>query len=196
MTQANQQPQAVNDTVETEIAARLTIKDLGIDSRKVLKLIPEGQSKIAIARMYGIASKVGIQENRETGATYTFFVGSFEGVNLLEGDTMQSSKMFLPDGAQQVLEHALNQAQQRHGKNASVHFAFEIRLVTKDVSEVRAGYSYETAAILKAEHTDQLTAVRRYVDEATKAQREKQEAAKAEAAKTAPAPKAQERKSA
>ncbi len=167
---ADNKPQgqtATDDESEVELASRLTVKDLGVDQRAALKTIKEKNlPKIAIARMYGVVSRVGFQEDRATGATYTFFVGSFEGQNMQTGEVLQSSKMYLPEGAAQTLEHVVNQTQQKRGKNATVHFAFEIRLVPN--SEARSGYVYETAAILKAEHTDQLAAVRAIVEAASK----------------------------
>jgi hypothetical protein len=153
------------EETEVDFASRLTLKDLGVDSKKALKGMAENQSKVAIARMYGVVSRVGFQEDRNTSQTYTYFVGSFEGVNLQDGTVIQSSKMYLPEGASQTLEHIVNQIHQRRGKGATVHFAFEIRL-TKN-ADAKAGYVYETAAILKPEHTDQLATVRDIVVKAT-----------------------------
>ena len=79
-----------DDETEVEFASRLTIKDLGVDIKAALKAIKEKNvAKIAIARMYGVVSRVGFQEDRATGATYTFFVGSFEGQNMQTGEVLQ-----------------------------------------------------------------------------------------------------------
>lgn len=155
---------ATQEAIEVEFASRLTIKDLGCDPSKVKKL-PEGQTKLALARMYGIVSRVGFQEDRNTGATYTFFVGSFEGINLETGETVQANKMYLPEGASESLESIVSQVQTKRGKSASVNFAFEIRALKSTNS--KSGYVYETAAILQPDLADPLKELRGQVVKAT-----------------------------
>jgi hypothetical protein len=145
--------------VEVELASRLTLKDLECDPSEVLKL-PEGKTKLAIARMYGICRRVGFQEDDRTNATYVFFVGDFEGINLQTGFTLQSSKLYLPEGSSQSLESIVHQVQQRR-KGAAVQFAFEIRTVKN--SDSRTGYTYETSAIMQPDLLDQLAMVRSVV---------------------------------
>lgn len=169
------------DSTSVEFAPRLTIKDLGCDPKAVKKL-PEGQTKLPIARMYGIVSRVGYQEDQNAGQSYTFFVGSFEGVNLQTGELLQSSKMYLPEGASQALEHIFKQAVARN-KGAMVNFAFEILAVAKP--DNTTGYAYETHTILKPEQTDQLSAVRAYVHSHTKGNAAANDAAKDAAGKDA-----------
>lgn len=158
--------EARTEATEVEYASRLTIKDLGCDSKLVLKL-PEGQNKIAIARMYGIVSKVTTQEDRTgSGQIYTQFIGDFEGINLQDGTTLQSGKMYLPEGASQILEHKINAVQSSKGKQAMVNFAFEIRVVK--TTENRMGYKYETGAILQPGEVDHMAKVREVVAAAPK----------------------------
>lgn len=156
------------EMVEVELASRLTLKDLGCDAKDAVKKLPEGQHKIAIARFYGLVSKVTPQEDRMgSGQVYTMFTGNFEGVNLQDGTVLKSGRMFLPDGASQALEHIVSQVQNKPGgKNASVQFAFEIRAVKNP--DNKTGYSYDTAAILKPEEADQLSALRATVASAPK----------------------------
>src|SRR5258708_7684813 len=115
-------------TTETELVSRLTIKDLGCDPKAVKKL-PEGQTKLLIARMYGLVNRIGFQEDKINGKTTAFFIGNFEGVNMQDGTVLQSSKMFLPDAASNALENIVNQVQKEKGKGVAVNFAFEISAV-------------------------------------------------------------------
>lgn len=142
--------------VEVELASRLTLKDLGCDASAVL-MLPEGKSKLAIARMYGIVRRVGTQEDDRTGASYVYFVGDFEGINLQSGEMLQSSKLYLPEGASASLESIVHQVQERR-KGAAVHFAFEIHAVKS--SESRTGYTYNTSALVQPDLLDQLKMVR------------------------------------
>ena len=150
---------------EVELASRLTMKDLGCDPLLVKKLA-EGQNKLALCRIYGTVIKVGVQVDRNRGAEYTYFLGQFEGVNVITGDVLQSNKLYLPEGPSSTLETVFLQAANKRGKNVAINFAFEIRSVKSD--KTNSGYVYETAAILAPEQADQLAQLRATVDKAPK----------------------------
>lgn len=144
---------------EESYISKLTIKTLGCNPSMVKTLKKEQGVKLAIARMYGKASAVKYQEDKENGKMYTYFAGTFEGVNLQDGTVLRSGKMFLPEGISNVVETAIKAAQEKDDK-ASVSFAFEIRSVQ---ATNPIGYSYEAAAIQKPEAEDELAAMRKQI---------------------------------
>ena len=145
---------------QVELASRLTLRALGCDPSKVLES-RDPKAKLAIARIYGTVSRVGTQEDKTTNNAYVFFVGDFEGVNLLDGDSIRSSKLYLPEGVSQTLEHICNQVHEKR-RTALVKFAFEIFVTPMD--ESRTGYGYGVRTLLQPEQTDLLQAIRDHVN--------------------------------
>jgi hypothetical protein len=139
----------------TDFVSKLTIKTLGCNPAKV-KDLPEGQTKLPLARFYGIAQDTKTQDNREYGTVDTFFQGDFEGVNMQNGDILRSAKMFLPKGITDILETSLKTAKAKD-KNASVSFAFEVRSVK---ATNKSGYTYEAATLMAPEQEDPLKKLR------------------------------------
>lgn len=139
----------------TEFASKLTVKTLGCEPAKV-KDLPEGQTKLPIARFYGIAYDAKTQDNPDFGTVDIFFQGDFEGINMQNGDVLRSAKMYLPKGVTDILEGALKQAKAKD-KNASVSFAFEIRAVK---GSNKIGYTYEAATLMNPEQEDPLKKMR------------------------------------
>lgn len=144
---------------EESYVSKLTIKSLGCNPNMVKTLKKEQGTKLAIARMYGKASAVKYQEDKDNGKIYTYFAGTFEGINLQDGTVLRSGKMFLPEGISNVVETAIKTAQSKDDK-ASISFAFEIRAVQ---ASNPIGYSYEAAAIQKPEAEDELAAMRKTI---------------------------------
>ncbi len=142
-----------------DFKSRLTLKELGCEPAAVLEMT-EPKPKMPLANVYGTVSRIQLQEDLDRGQTYTSFIGHFEGVNLQTGETIQSSKMFLPEGASQTLEHIVNQVHARR-KGAMVNFAFEIFAVRNE--DTRGGYAYETRTILRPEQNDLLGQIREFV---------------------------------
>lgn len=149
-------PAPVKPSGEENYVSKLTISTLGCVPAMVKTLKPEDGSKIAIARLYGKAAKVGYQEDKVNGVTHTFFAGNFEGINLQDGTVLRSGKMFLPKGISEVVENAIKTAQAKDDK-ASISFAFEIRAVK---ATNPAGYSYEASALKSPEAEDELAEMR------------------------------------
>lgn len=139
---------------EESYVSKLTVKTLGCKPAAVVGL-PDGKNKLAIARLYGKADDVRVQENKEDPAnSWTYFVGNFEGINLQDGTVLRSGKMFLPKGVSEAVETAVRTAKT---KNDSVSFAFEIRAVK---ASNRIGYSYEAVVVKSPEAEDQLKDLR------------------------------------
>jgi hypothetical protein len=140
---------------EESYIAKLTIATLGC-TPSLVKTLPMGENKLAICRLYGKASAVKFQEDKAKGQVYTFFAGTFEGINLQDGTVQRSGKLFLPKGISEIVEQAISEAQKNDDK-ASVSFAFEIRAV-KAGNPI--GYSYEAAALKSPQAEDELAEMR------------------------------------
>lgn len=179
----------MTEAASKELVSKLTIKELGCNPKAVLAL-PEGQIKMPLCQLYGLVTRVGFQENRDEGRTYTYFLGDFEGVNLQDGTTAESSKLYLPQGPSEALEQICAKAFARN-KNAQVQFAFEVLAVKSSTN--KAGYSYETRVLVKPEEADKMGALRNVVKEHSTGHdksdagttREKGEAGKGEAGTSA-----------
>lgn len=144
---------------EESYVSKLTIKTLGCNPSMVKALAKDQGTKLSLCRMYGKATAVAYQEDKDNGKMYTFFKGTFEGINLQDGVVLRSGKMFLPEGISNVVETAIKSAQENDPK-ASVSFAFEIRSVQ---ATNPIGYSYEAVAIQKPEAEDELAAMRKTI---------------------------------
>lgn len=140
---------------EESYVSKLTIKTLGCNPSMV-KTLPDGENKLAICRLYGKVQDVKYQENKDKGEVYTFFAGTFEGINMQNGEVLRSGKLFLPKGISEVVESEVKNLRAKDDK-ASVSFAFEIRAV-KATNPI--GYSYEAAALKKPEAEDELSELR------------------------------------
>lgn len=141
---------------EESYVAKLTIKTLGCIPSLVKALKPEQGTKLAIARIFGKATKVTYQPDKDRGTTFTVFNGNFEGINLQDGTVLRSGKLFLPPGIQEVMENAIK-TEQAKDPAASVSFAFEIRAVQ---ATNPIGYSYEAASLKPPQAEDELSDLR------------------------------------
>lgn len=138
---------------EETYVSKLTIATLGCIPAAVKA---EASGKLAIARLFGKADDVKYQPNKDTGETYTFFAGNFEGINMQDGTVLRSAKLFLPKGISEIVETAIKTAKSKDEKN-QIAFAFEIRAVK---ASNPAGYSYEAVALKDPHAEDELAAMR------------------------------------
>ena len=142
---------------EANLIGKLTLKGMGCRPQKVTAIDGE-KAKLALAHIIGKAQEVRYQDDKSgSGTIHTFFVGNFEGVNLETGDVYHSGKLFLPRGISELVEAAIKEAQ-KHDKNASISFAFELRSVKANNP---IGYSYEARALKKPEQEDELGELRK-----------------------------------
>jgi hypothetical protein len=149
---------------EESYVSKLTVKTLGCVPSAVKAMKPEelvaSGGKLALCRLYGKAAEVKYQDDKNNpGTVHTYFVGTFEGINLQDGTVLRSGKLFLPKGISEVVEMAIKNAKARN-KDDSVAFAFEIRSV---VSTNPIGYSYEAAALKSPEAEDELKEMREII---------------------------------
>lgn len=141
---------------EETILGKLTLKEMGCNPSMV-KTLREGEKTYPLARIYGVALKVGKQEDRlEAGRIHTFFQGQFEGINLDTGEVFSSGKLYLPGGLSEQFEAFLTKALETDPKT-QVQFGFEI---ASQKATNPIGYSYVAAPFHKPEKNDALAALR------------------------------------
>jgi hypothetical protein len=143
--------------VDESIISKITMATIGCKPGLVAAL-PDGQNELPIARLYGKLTKVGYQEDKASGQTYTYFVGTFEAVNMQSGEVFRSGKMFLPKGISELVEQAVNK-----NEGAAVSFAFQVNSI-KANNPIK--YSYKVLALKSPEAEDELKAIRELVAKA------------------------------
>jgi hypothetical protein len=148
-------------TVEESIISKITMATIGCKPALVTTL-PEGQNELPIARLYGKLSDVRYQDDKAKGQIYTYFIGTFEAINMQDGDVYRSGKMFLPKGISELVEDATKKAREKDPK-ASIAFAFEVRAI-KANNPIK--YSYKVLALKNPEAADELREIRESVQKA------------------------------
>jgi hypothetical protein len=138
---------------ETEVVglSKMSIKALGCNP-KLAGALPEGSKEVVrLCVIGGKASGVKHGEDLQ-GRTWTALIGTFEGVNIENGETFQSGKLFLPSGIQESVEAAVAKAD-----GNDVSFAFELRAVKANNP---IGYSYQAVSLMPPAEVDTLSDVR------------------------------------
>lgn len=141
---------------------KMSVKALGARPNAV---VAEGApSPYPLVRIFGRANGIKTGEDT-TGNVWTALTGSFEGINLQNGESFRSGKLFLPGGIQEVVESAVQEiaAAAKAGKQTddlSIVFGLEI-------ASVRAtnpiGYSYQAMNLIKTEKSDELSELRKAI---------------------------------
>ena len=96
-----------------------------------------------VLRVYGKAR--GIKTGQTQYGTWTAFIGSFRAVNLATGESFASSKIFLPNQAEEMLLGVL-------GDNEVVDFGFDIGVMENDASAT--GYEFTVKPLLQPKEED------------------------------------------
>lgn len=143
---------------EVAIVAKLSIKAVGCDPKQVHneEYTKKHGGKSPLTRMYGRATGLKYVDNKSTGTIDTKFTGTFEAVNLQNGNLFRSGVLYLPKGVSEMLESAVNSAN-KDDAAGSVDFAFEIRSVK---ASNPIGYSYEAVPLIKPAEADELEQLR------------------------------------
>jgi hypothetical protein len=142
-------------TVEESIISKITMSSIKTQP-SLVKTIEANE--LPLARIYGTLNEVRYQVDKDKGLNYVFFVGSFEAINMQDGEVYRSGKLFLPKGISELVETAVNK-----NPNESIEFAFEVRSIK---ATNPAGYSYKVLALKSPEKTDELAALRKLVHSA------------------------------
>lgn len=144
---------------EEQVIAKITIKDIGCNPKKVNGL-PDTERTLPLCRIYGKCNAVRVQvDSRKPDEPYTYFAGNFEAINLDGGEVYRSGKMFLPKGLSELME-AQVKAALAEDSSASITFGFEIQAV-KSTNAI--GYSFQAATLRKPEAEDELSNIRKLI---------------------------------
>lgn len=136
------------------ILPKMSLKTIGCKPKEVATA---ESGRLQLARVYGLADGSRfVADDKSVTGSYTFFTGTFEAVNLQDGEIYRSSKLFLPGGISEMFEKEVAKAK-KDDPNAELQFAFEIR-AKRDTNPI--GYSYEAQALRKIETNDPLAAIR------------------------------------
>ncbi len=155
---------AETTTVEESIISKLTMATIGCNPSAV-KTLPDSElqnGELPLARIYGKLTDVRYQDDKAKGQIYTYFVGSFEAINMQTGEVLRSGKLFLPKGISELVEDSTKKARAVDEK-ASIAFAFEVRSIKANNP---IGYSYKVLSLKSPEAEDELKAIRDLVHKA------------------------------
>jgi hypothetical protein len=140
---------------EVQISKKVTVGSLGLNRAQLQALVAgwaEGQ-EADVATIYGNAAKVERKPNKEDPSkTDVRFVGMFEGVNLMTGETIVAGSTFLPSAVSGMLEAAVD--------NASQGVEFSCLISVKKVEKSITGYVFTVRMARDPETVDPLAELR------------------------------------
>ena len=140
---------------QVEISRKVTVAALGLPKAQIQAMVAgweEGQEG-DVATIYGAASKVIVQPSKlDPTKTDTKFVGTFEGINLLTGETVVASNAYFPGAVSEMLEHAV--------ENATGPVEFSCMIAVKKNSKSAVGYTFSVRMDRDPEVADPLEALR------------------------------------
>lgn len=140
------------------IKSKLVFKDLGEPA--AVKLLPEGQTKILLGTIVGIADGIKVSKGADGITEFRGLKGTFEGVPAdPKRDTVKSGVAFLGDAFQADIIALLDE---KDGPE-SVSFAYEVWVVKAPNA---AGYSWALAPKMPAAANDPLSEMRKLVTQA------------------------------
>ena len=134
----------------TKLISKITPKT--IKTKPGLAKVEERE--VACAQIFGIATGTKIK-TMPNGDSFTAIVGTFEAVNLHNGEVFRSGEMFLPGGIHETIEEPL-----KSGDDLSIRFAFELYAVPADNP---IGYSWEAKVLNRPAEHDALADLRQAV---------------------------------
>jgi hypothetical protein len=143
--------------VEEAIIGKITMSAIGCKPGLV-QTLPDGENELPLARLYGKLNEVRVQNDKDKGVSYTYFVGTFEAINMQDGEVFRSGKMFLPKGISELVEAAVQK-----NPNTAIGFAFQVNAIKANNP---AKYSYKVLALKSPEAEDELKGIRDLVAKA------------------------------
>jgi hypothetical protein len=142
---------------DKKILSKLTLKGMGCKPANR----PENGDGYPLCQMFGRATGTKAKEDSQ-GKVHVGIIGQFEGINLEDGSVYSSSVMYLPEGIHGMLEDPLTKAAQAGRNDLTIEFGFEIESFK---SSAPIGYSYRATALLPAEEVDDLSEIRKVIEE-------------------------------
>lgn len=147
--------------VEEAIIGKITMANIKTDPSAVKKMDGDG-AECPLARIYGTLDDVREQFDKNAGVSYTYFAGSFEAINMQDGDVYKSGKLFLPKGISELVESTIQQIKKdlpadKKTDSVALDFAFEVRSIK---AKNPAGYTYKVYPLVSPERSDRLKQLR------------------------------------
>lgn len=132
------------------IVSKLSNATLGCDP-----LVVKDKGKGTKAPMYRVLGRAtGIKEAKDTNGEVIYgLTGTFQGTNLVTGQTMRSGVAYLPPGIHETILEPLDRelAADTTGAGVAIEFAFDIFAVA---APNKSGYSYEAVDLIPAQRKD------------------------------------------
>ena len=138
------------------IVSKLTSATLGCKP-EIVKDMAKG-TKAPLYRIMGRAT--GIKETKDTNGEVIYgLTGSFEGTNLVTGETMRSGVAFLPPGIHEMILEPLDKelADAQPGQEVELQFGFDIFTVA---APNKAGYTYAATDLFPTKRIDPFEAMK------------------------------------
>lgn len=147
----------MSEKTQTEVmyVSKLSVKGIGCKP----KLAEEGKPAL-LCRIFGKADGIKTGESAD-GRVWSALTGSFAAVNMQTGEEYRSGKLFLPSGIHETVENAVN-ALGENTNGLSIKFGLEIRAV---VANNPIGYSYQAANLVQTETADELSELRKAIED-------------------------------
>lgn len=119
---------------------------------------PEQGQSIPLMRVYGIVEGYAKKPNRfDATRSYVQFTGSFEAVNLQNGEVYESSSLIMPDSdSPDVIAQGFDNA----GKTGATSSKFAVDLSVVSSTKSPVGYTYVAKFVQKAGAHDALAELR------------------------------------
>lgn len=115
-----------DQAIGSEVGRKISVKELGWDKASILQtVLANTDEKHPLARFMGVASGVKpykIKEGERAGEVAYGLMGQFEGENLITGEALQGSVLYLPGYVNDMVVAALTSSDDV----ASVRIAFDI----------------------------------------------------------------------
>lgn len=144
---------------EINVISKLTTKTIGANPRRASALKEGDKSQISLYQVYG-KGRMLKQKEGNNGEMTTAICGNFEAVNTESGEIFRSGVLYLPKGITEFVEAAISKLKDEAD---SVDFAFEVFAVRADNP---IGYSYIAKPILKPTESDDLSNLRKLIQDA------------------------------
>lgn len=133
--------------MSTKISKKLSTKTVFGTVKDIRQAAESGNGEaVPIMRVLGIAKKM--QSGESTNGIWVAFLGQFEFINLVTGESHVGGKAFLPSPVDAMIEAQLE------GSN-SVEFAFDITVREDETSAV--GYEYGAQTVLEVQENDPIS---------------------------------------
>lgn len=137
------------------VSSKLTTSSMGLDSSSLKAAVADAKGKpVAVATILAAVTDFKTAANKlDPSRTDVKFIGTFEGTNLLTGETFRSAAMYLPSAASDYLQGVAQNA-----GDTAVAFQLTVQADTRPNSA--QGYKFGVQAIGEKSSFDPFAALR------------------------------------